>query len=84
MAGQTACSEYSLVTLAGDISADDIRLAFVVAATVVTSQVGRMFSFLILGLDLSHRVRPWELHIFWLLLGIGTGSRDYVCCPFSS
>lgn len=63
----------------------DIRLAFVVAATAVTSQVARMFSFLILGLDLSHRVgRQWELHIFWLLLGIGTGSRDYACCSFSS
>ncbi|KAI0284227.1 hypothetical protein BGY98DRAFT_1183596 [Russula aff. rugulosa BPL654] len=46
---------------------------FVIAAAVVTSQVARMFGFLILGLDLSHRVRrQWELHIFWLLLGVGT------------
>lgn len=74
------CMAFMLASLSSFLSlltfypkAGQATCTFVVAATAVTSQVARMFGFLMLGLDLSHRVqRPWELYIFWLLLGVGT------------
>jgi len=74
------CMAFMLASLSSFLSlltfypkAGQVACTFVVAATTVSSQLARMFSLLILGLDLSHHVgRLWEWHVFWLLLGTGT------------
>lgn len=57
-------------------SRPDVCLVFVVAAATIASQAARVFGLVVLGLHLKRYIaRPWELHVFWVVLGIGTGSR---------
>jgi len=47
--------------------------AFVVAATTIASQAARVFGLVVLGLHLKRFiVTQWELHVFWVVLAIGT------------
>jgi hypothetical protein len=73
----TACGEHGPTILRKIcLSRPDVCLAFVVAATTIASQAARVFGLVILGLDLKRCItRQWESHVFWVVLGLGTGSR---------
>lgn len=75
--GTTACGEHGpTISRKICLSLPDVCLAFVVASTTIASQAARVFGLVVLGLDLKRRIaRPWESHVFWVVLGLGTGSR---------
>jgi hypothetical protein len=71
-----ACGERRSIEIVERISLPDVCLVFVIAATTIASQVTRVFGLMILGNDLRHHIAgQWELYLFWVLLGLGTGSR---------
>jgi len=73
----TACGEHGSTILRKICpSRPDVCLVFVVASTTIASHAARVFGLVVLGLDLKHCLaRPWESRIFWVVLGLGTGSR---------